>query len=143
MHSLSITPSTQRHITPARTLRLALRADATASALLGLGLVGATTPFAHELGLGTGLTAGLGVFLLAYAALLLGLQAREHLHRGWILLIVIGNLAWALDTLLAPWLGLIQPTGWGLALIVGQALVVAGFAVWQALGLRVSQPLHR
>jgi hypothetical protein len=51
---------------------------------------------------------------------------------------VLLNLVWAVASLVLLVTGLVDPSGLGIAFVVAQALIVAGFADVQFIGLRRS-----
>lgn len=131
MSSLSLSPM----------LRFALRLDAVASAAVGaitcLGvqsvpaLLGAPSPY----------VLGAGLFMLAYGAAIGWLSTRERIDSRLVWAVIIGNLVWALDSVLLAGSGWISPQTLGLVLLLGQAFAVAVFAELQYLGLRQSRAL--
>lgn len=130
--------STRTH--PERILRFALLADAAASGLVGLVLAAAAGPLSAPLGLPEPLLRGAGLVLLPYAALVAWAGTRLSPPPGLVRAIVALNLLWAADSVLllalGPWLGLPRPGALGVALVLAQALAVAGFAAVQGAALR-------
>lgn len=125
-------------LVPSRLLRLALLADAAGSGAAGVLLATAAGPLAGFTGLPHPLLLGCGLFFIAYAAFVLWLGTRERPLSVLVKLVVAGNAVWGIDSLLAPALGWIAPTGSGLALVVAQAAFVLVMAGMQAAGLRQS-----
>lgn len=118
-------------------LRRVLLADAVASGATGL--LAVTVPLSGLLGLPAGLLRGAGLILLPYAALVAWLALRAAPPPRWAVWAVVGiNACWAADSLLLLLSGWVAPTGLGIAVVVMQALAVAGFAVLQALALRAA-----
>ena len=113
-------------------LKFALKLDGVASSLLGL----LTVLIRPEVGMPTGWQIGLGLFCVVYGVLVFALGTREVPDRRIVLLVVIGNLAWALDSVLTAELKWFPLTGVGVALVLAQGLAVLGFAVLQFIGLR-------
>lgn len=115
-------------------LRLALLADG--AACLGLGglLTLGAGALAGPLGLSVGLLQPVGLFLLVWAAFVLwtGAQAPPPRRAAWC--IVAGNLLWVVDSVAL--LGLVQPTGLGVAFVLIQAGFGLGAALLQMAGLR-------
>jgi hypothetical protein len=131
------------YIAPSPTLRHALIADAAVSGGAGLLHVVGGATVDSLLGLPQALVLGTGLFMLAYAAMLVGLVRASTLRRLWIALIVIGNFAWA-DACVALWaFDLISPTPLGTAWLLAQAAGVTALAVWQGIGWRMSRPLSQ
>lgn len=126
--------------TPARTsdglLRLALRIDAMASGALGLVGLAAAPLLADLLGPPAGLLFGVGVFFVVFALSLLVLAARPVIPRPAAWVVVIGNSAWVVASVVATVAGWNALTGLGVGVVLAQALAVAVFADLQWLGLR-------
>ncbi|WP_198371052.1 hypothetical protein [Roseomonas rosulenta] len=117
-------------------LRTALRLDAAMSAASGVALVAAARPIAAATALPAPLLLACGLFLLPYAALLAWCAARDALPRWLVWLLVAGNLLWAVECAALPLLGLVAPSGWGIAFLAVQAVAVAVFAELYILALR-------
>lgn len=125
---------------PSSTLRRALWADAAVSGAAGaLQLAGGAT-FAMTAGLPASLTLPSGVFLLAYAAMLVAMARASRLHAGLVALVVVGNLGWAIGCIGLPLAGMLDPAPLGWAWLALQALAVVVFAAWEGAGWRASQP---
>lgn len=123
-----------------RFLRLVLSADAALSVVAGIGMIAGANAAAPLLGLPAQLLTLAGVALLAYAAYL-GLVLRgAPLSRPMILAAIAVNGVWALECLLLPALGWVNPTGFGMAFLIGQALFVILMADLAWLGLRRTAP---
>ena len=123
---------------PTAFLRYALLGDALASGATGLlTLVGAGL-LTDVLGLPTGLLRGVGLVLLPYAGFVAWLGTRTSPARGAVWAVVAINALWVVDSLVLLASGWVVPTGLGTAFVLGQALVVAGFAAAQAHGLRMA-----
>ena len=119
-------------------LRRALQADALACAAFGLTLATLAGPLATSLGLPVLLPRIVGLGLLPYAALVALLAGRATISRRLAWGVVALNLLWAADSLLLLLSGWVAPTTLGVVFIVLQALLVAGIAGVQLLGLRRS-----
>lgn len=120
-------------------LRLALKLDAVASGGNGVAYVAGAAALADLLGLPMGLLLPAGIFLIGYAAALWLVATRPTINRRLAWTTVVVNLLWAVDSIVLLLGGWIEPTALGVALVVGQAAAVAGFAVLQWLGLRRSR----
>lgn len=128
-----------RRIDPSPLLVLSLRVDAVVSAAAGLltlmlperlqALMGAPLPW----------IIGIGVFMLTYGVVIGWLSARRQLPIAAAWTVVIGNLLWALESVLLAGSGWIDPTPAGLTLLLGQAAAVGGLAALQLVGLRASR----
>lgn len=122
-------------VIPAPLLTLALRADALASAGQGLLMVAGAGVLDSVTGLPTDLLRYAGLFLLPYAALVAWMGFRPGLPRLLVWAVILGNLAWAAESVLLAFSAWVAPTGLGIAFVLAQALVVALFAALQFLGL--------
>jgi len=122
------------HATPL--LRLALLGDAAASGATGLLLAAAPGPLAGLLGLPHPLLQTAGLVLLPYAALVAWAGRCAVLPRGAIRAIIALNLLWAVDSAALLAFGPVSPRALGVAFVLGQALVVLGFAAVQWAALR-------
>ena len=115
-------------------LKFALKLDGVASFALGL----LTLLIRPEVGMPTGWQIGLGLFCVVYGVGVFALGTRTAPDRRIVLLIIIGNLVWAADSILTAELKWFPLTDVGVALVLAQGLAVLGFAVLQILGLRKS-----
>src|SRR5688572_16543764 len=113
-------------------LKFALKLDGVASFVLGL----LTLLIRPEVGIPVGWQIGLGSFCLVYGLGVFFLGTRANPDRRIVLLVIIGNLVWAADSILTAELGWFPLTGTGVALVLAQGLAVLGFAVLQFIGLR-------
>ena len=128
-------------IHPAPLLKFALTADALVSgavAALQLLLIG---QLSELLALPRMLLLESGIFLVGYTMLLAFLARRARVPRPLILLLIAGNVGWAIACagLLA---GLASPSGLALAFVAVQAVTVLLFAGLQWAGLKASRPAH-
>lgn len=123
-----------------RMLKLALLGDAAACAASGLLLAVGAGVLAAPLGLPEALLRGAGLFLLPWAGFVAMVGRQRQPARGAVLVIIGTNALWVLDSLLLAGgvLGL-APTGPGMAFILAQAMVAAGFTLLQALALPARQ----
>lgn len=117
-------------------LRFALLGDAAASGATGLLMSAASTPLASMLGLPQPLLFWAGMILLPYAAVLVWLGSRSSFPAIAVWVVITVNTVWVLDSILLLMSGWVRPTGLGTASIIAQAIVVAGFAELQFMGLR-------
>jgi len=117
-------------------LRFALRLDAAVTAANGVAYLALCWLLDGWLGVPAAFLAGIGVFLLAFAAFVGRLAAQATPARGAVLAVISANVVWALDSallLVADWF---SPTAAGQIVIALQAAGVAGLAALQAAGLR-------
>ncbi|MEO5672256.1 MAG: hypothetical protein ABIR26_16330 [Ramlibacter sp.] len=124
--------------TSPRFLRNVLLADSASCVATGVLQLMFTEALARLLHLPAALLVGTGWFLLAYAAFVGFIATREPVPRGWVWLLVAGNLGWALGCLALLASGAIAPTALGIAWIAAQAVTVAVLAELQWTGLRRS-----
>lgn len=139
MHTLLASTRPAR-LTPSPLLRFAIRLDGVCSLLAGLATLGGAGLVARWLGLAEPATLGLGLFMAGYGGLLLWLGAQR---RVWALLppmLSYGNGAWAVLSVVATAMGWLGVGLTGQAVMIGQALLVALFALLQGLGGRRSSP---
>jgi CDP-diglyceride synthetase len=120
-------------------LRRALLVDAAITGATAVMLVAGAPILQDLLGLQPALLRGAGLSLIPFTALLLYLLRADPLPRGAVWFVVACNAIWALDSIALLFTGWVDPTGIGQAFVVFQALVVAGFAEMQYLGLRRSR----
>ncbi|MCW5649602.1 MAG: hypothetical protein KIS62_07655 [Ramlibacter sp.] len=125
-----------------RFLQRVLWVDAASCVAVGVPQVGLSAELAAWLHLPAALLMGTGVFLLAYAAAVLWIAARDPLPRRLVGVIVAGNLAWAVGCVALLAAGGLSPTWLGVAWVMAQALTVLVLAEvqWFALRKVVIQP---
>ena len=126
-HSLATTPR-------ADLLRLALVADAAVTGANAFAYLAGAVVLDSVLGVPTALLLVLGAFLAVYSALVLRLATRPA--RAGVVAVILANLAWAAGSLLVLALDTFTPDPVGQVWIALQAVVVAGFAALQYIGLR-------
>jgi hypothetical protein len=126
-------------IIPSGFLRKALLADALASGALAVLQVAMPDALGRLLMLPRALLFETGVFLVAYTVLLVVLARSARVWPGLIMLVVIGNVGWALGCGMLPVAG-IQPNALGVAFLAMQAVAVLVFAALEFAGLKRSQP---
>lgn len=117
-------------------LRLALKLDAAVTGLNGAAYLAAAPLLADLLGLPADLFRGAGAFLLAYAVALWIVGTRDTVRPPAVWAVIALNAVWAAGSVAVVTLGWSSPTTIGSVWIVLQAVVVAGFAWLQRLGLR-------
>ena len=125
------------HTADAGLLRFALRLDAAitaANAVAYLALFWLLDGVARRAR--RAFLAGVGAFLLAFAAFVGRLAAQESPHRGAVIGVIAANVLWALDSVLLLAADWFSPTAAGQVVIALQAAGVAGLAALQYAGLR-------
>ena len=125
---------------PTPFLRFALLGDAAASSATGLLLAAGAGALASLLGLPEGLLRVAGLLLLPYAAFVAWAGTRGGVPRNAVRAVVAVNALWVLDSALLLAFAPVSPTGLGVAFVLAQALVVAGFAAMQWTALRGAAP---
>ncbi|MFG2056829.1 hypothetical protein ACGFI9_22675 [Micromonospora sp. NPDC048930] len=128
--------STVHPAADAKLLRFALKQDAIGSGANGVVYVAAAAIFGELFGLPAAFLYPIGVFLVAWAAALFFLASRSAVSRAAVGVVMAVNVAWVVasaELLIAGWFPL---TGLGTALVIAQAVVVAGFVGLQFAGLR-------
>ena len=121
-------------------LRRALLVDAIASGSMGLAFSIASRPLSNLLGFPAPALFWVGLFLVAFAGFLIWLARRPQVSRPLVAAIVAGNLLWVVGSLALLPAGLVELTGLGVGVVLGQAAAVAVFAAVEYGGLRQLQP---
>lgn len=124
------------HLSPL--LRFALKLDALATAATGAAMLLFAAPLVALLQLPAPLLQGAAAFMLAYAAVLAWLLRRPTLPRWAVWTVIVGNALWAIDCAFLAFAGGLAPSALGVAFLLLQAAIVAGFAELQFVGLRRS-----
>lgn len=119
-----------------RFLRAVVWFDASTGVLLGALHLLLTAPLAEWLGLPAGLLQAAGVMLLGYAALAIAIARSEPMPRGWLWVLIGGNLAWALASLVLLLGSTLTPTLLGQAYLLVHVVSVAMLAELQWWGVR-------
>jgi hypothetical protein len=119
-------------------LRRALTIDAIITGLTGVMLAAGAPILEGLLGLPAALLRGAGLSLLPFTAWLVYLIRKDPLPRTAVWVVVACNAMWAVDSIILLFTGLVDPTMVGMAFVVFQAVVVAGFAELQYVALRRS-----
>jgi hypothetical protein len=123
---------------PIRFLRAVLAADAVSAGALGLMLLLAPAALLDLLGLPDALIRSAGLALLPFAALAGWTATRAVPPRAAVWTIIVLNGAWAVESVVTVASGFVGPTPLGVAFVLGQAVLVAAFAVVQITALRRS-----
>jgi hypothetical protein len=130
--------ATPRHATGGL-LRFALTLDGVATGANGVLYLAGAPLLDGWLGLPTEMLVAVGAFLIVYAALVLRLATRPEMPRVAVVAVIAANALWAVDSLIALALDWFTPTTVGQVLIAVQAVLVAGLAALQYVGLRQSR----
>ena len=117
-------------------LRRVLLADGMISGTLGILFIVLAGPMADYVGLSTIFLRLVGLSLLPFSVSLLLLAGRLDQYRSLVWAIVGLNAVWVLASMLLLVSGWVDPTTIGIAVIIVQAIMVAGFAELQYIGLR-------
>lgn len=117
-------------------LRGSMLADAVISGATGLLLLAGAGVLTSWLGVPAPLMRYAGLILLPFAAMVLYLARTPLVSRAGVRLVIALNVAWVAASILVLVAGWIEPTTLGLAFVIFQAVVVAGFAELQYTGLR-------
>ena len=119
-------------------LRRALLADAMFSGIAAVLLAVDADALAPLLELPQALLQETGVFLLAYAALVGWLASRASVAKPLVLLVVVGNAAWTVGSIVLLFSGAVSPNLLGEGFVAAQALATGVFAELQYIGMRRS-----
>ena len=130
--------ATPRHATGGL-LRFALTLDGVATGANGVLYLAGAPLLDGWLGLPTEMLIAVGAFLIVYAALVLRLATRPEMPRVAVVAVIAANALWAIDSLIALALDWFTPTAVGQVLIAVQAVLVAGLAALQYVGLKQSR----
>ena len=130
--------ATPRHATGGL-LRFALTLDGVATGANGVLYLAGAPLLDGWLGLPTEMLMAVGAFLIVYAALVLRLATRPSMPRAAVVAVIAANLLWAVDSLIALTADWFTPTTVGQVLIAVQAVLVAGLAALQYVGLKQSR----
>ena len=117
-------------------VRRILVADAVISGATGLLMVTGAQWLEALLGVPSAWLQYAGASLLPFAAAVAWLARRDDISRVGVHAVIAANTLWAIDSFALLFTGWVEPTTLGYAFIVFQAVVVAGFAELQYVGLR-------
>ncbi|HEX8705418.1 MAG TPA: hypothetical protein VF815_41680 [Myxococcaceae bacterium] len=117
-------------------LRLVLKLDAAVTGANALAYLALAPLLSELLGIPKEVQLPAGVFLLAYALAVLVTALRPAINRMAVSVFIAGNALWSIASLAVVFAGALPATTLGSVWIVLQAVVVAGFAVLQSIGLR-------
>ena len=122
--------------TDAGLLRFALRLDAAITAANGAAYLALCWLLDGWLGVPAAFLAGVGAFLVAFAAFVGRLAVQASPARGAVIAVIAANVLWVLDSALLLAADWFSPTVAGQVVIALQAAGVAGLAALQYAGLR-------
>lgn len=117
------------------TLRTALKLDGAVTGANGAAYLLAAVPLGELFGMSPDLLRVLGVLLAGFAAAVWLTATRPTIPRLPTVAIITVNAAWALASIAVAIGDVTSPTTVGAVWIVGQAVVVAGFAALQGVAL--------
>jgi len=117
-------------------LRGSMLADAVISGATGLLMLAGAGVLTSWLGVPAPLMRYAGLILLPFAAMVLYLARTPLVSPAGVRLVIALNVAWVAASILVLVAGWIEPTTLGMAFVIFQAVVVAGFAELQYTGLR-------
>lgn len=116
-----------------------LLTDAIATGAIAALLIAAADPLAPVLQLPAGLLRGAGVLLVPFVAWVYGLSRQASPPRGAVAAVVAINFAWVAASAWVAFGGVWQPSLFGIAFVLAQALAVLAFADLGWFGLRATR----
>jgi hypothetical protein len=119
-------------------LRGALVLDAAISGTTGVVMLLGAGALESLLSVPAALLRYAGVSLLPFAAALVYLSTRQKVPPSSVRTVIAANVAWVVASVGLLLSGRIEPNAWGVAVILLQAIAVAGFADVQYIALRRS-----
>ena len=125
-------------IQPSSFLSRALLADAVFSGVAALGFTFGAGAFASLFNLPQALLLETGLFLIAYAAFVGWLGARQTVLKALVWIVIAGNAVWTLGSIALLLSGSVSPNILGTVMVVAQAIATGVFAELQYVGLRRS-----
>ncbi|MGZ5875921.1 MAG: hypothetical protein ACXWKP_27920 [Bradyrhizobium sp.] len=125
-------------INPSLFLRRAIQADAMFSGVSAVLLTFGAGAFAPLLNLPEALLREIGLFLIAYTALVGWLGTRRTMPKALVAIVIAGNAAWTLASIGLLLGNAVTPNLLGEVAIAAQAIVVGALAELQYIGLRRS-----
>lgn len=117
-------------------LRRVLALDSASCASIGLLLCLAAAPLSRLFGLGEALLFGAGLLLLPLAAFIAWLASRPAPPSPLVWLVIAGNLAWSVESLLLISTEAARITALGTAFVAAQALAVLAITALEYAGLK-------
>src|SRR5665213_581340 len=117
-------------------LRRAILADAIFSGASAVLLTLGAVELASRLDLPEALLRETGLFLIAYTLLVGWLCSRQAMPRALVVVVIAGNAAWMIASVVLLFSGAVTPNLLGEAFVAAQAIVVGALAELQYIGLR-------
>jgi hypothetical protein len=117
-------------------LRRVLLADAAISGATGVAMIVGANALEARLGVPAWLLRSAGIAFLPFAAMVWLAATRASLPRGAVLAVIVLNVLWAVECVLLLATGWLDPTPFGVAFIVAQAITVVVLAELEWVGLR-------
>lgn len=117
-------------------LRTVLALDAASCLAMAVPLLAVPAMLSAWFGLPQALLFWAGLLLLPCAALMIGLAAVRRPHTGLTRLVIAGNVAWVLASLVVP--VVLSPTALGLAFVLVQAAAVLALLLLEQRALRTA-----
>ena len=118
-------------------LRRVLVVDAASCATMGLGMILFAAPLANLLNLPAAAISEVGLVLLPCAVLNAYLAMRSSPPRIGVWVVIALNAVWVVESFALLFTGWVSPNAFGIAFIVGQALVTALLAELEYVGLKL------
>ena len=128
---------------PSQLLKLALTVDALVSGAVAVLQLTAAGWLSELLLIPRMLLVETGVFLVAYALILVVLARSPKLWSALVGLVIVGNLGWAAGCALLLASGVLAPSGLGVAFVALHIVAVVAFAGLEYMGLKASAPASR
>jgi hypothetical protein len=123
---------------PSTLLRRALLADATLTSIAGIVLVLAARPLGAFLNLQPAMLEITGLIFFPVGAFAGWLGTRPRVHRSLVIVVIVLNALWAVDSVLLLLTRWMETTPIGEFFVIGHAVIVATIAELELIGLRRS-----
>jgi hypothetical protein len=124
--------------TPSTILRRSLLADAILTSIAGIVLVLAARPLGVFLNLEPAMLEIAGLIFFPVGAFAGWLGTRPRVHRSLVIVVIVLNALWAVDSVLLLLTRWVETTPMGEFFVIGQAVIVAIIAELELIGLRRS-----
>lgn len=123
-------------------LRLVLKLDAAACGALGVASLAGATVLGDVFGAPVALLAPVGIFLVAWAAVLWVISSRPRVSKTAAWVVILFNLAWTVDSAVVLAAGWFPLTAMGVAFVLAQAVAVLIIAAVQFYALKRAYPVR-